>query len=341
MQDIKIIHLIHADTVGGVEIGAKLAQKELDGKLDYKIKFIFRPHDNFIIKIIKFFKTIKIIINENKAEKNYIILSSLWMSHIISLIVKYLSKNVTWISFLHNTRYTNIISYLINTKITRLADKQVFDSYSTAKAYNAKSVNNERIINYFFNKYNLKKFDIKDWSNREFDFITVGTNTKKNGFLELEKFCRCISEKYFSRPKIMVITNNSNKIIDLEKLKKKLHLICDVNYELNLTNEAVLKMMTNSKIYFCLSRYEGFGITIVEALLSGCFLITTNVGEQQYYLDQNRRLILNKSNNYNLDYKYINENGPLDKNFKNAKKFLYQNVNSYTESLKRIVLENK
>ena len=241
MQDIKIIHIIHTDVVGGAEIGAKLAQKELKGKLNYKIQFIFSPNDNFIIKIIKFFKTIKIIINENKDKKNYIILSSLWMSHIISLIVKYFSKNVTWISFLHNTDYTNIISYLINTKITRLADKQVFDSYSTAKSYNAKSIKNERIINYFFKKYNLIEFDIKNWSNREFDFITVGTNTKQKGFLELENFCKNISKKYPSRPKIMVITNNSNRIIDLEKLKKKLHLICDISYELNLSNESVLK----------------------------------------------------------------------------------------------------
>ena len=72
------------------------------------------------------------------------------MSHIISLILKILLKRMQWISFIHNSNYTNIISYLICTKITRLADKQVFDSYSTAKAYNDKKINRQEIINFFF-----------------------------------------------------------------------------------------------------------------------------------------------------------------------------------------------
>ena len=72
------------------------------------------------------------------------------MSHIISFILKVLLKNMLWISFIHNSNYTNIISYLICTKITRLADKKVFDSYSTAKAYNDKKINRQEIINFFF-----------------------------------------------------------------------------------------------------------------------------------------------------------------------------------------------
>ena len=37
---------------------------------------------------------------------------------------------------------------------------------------------------------------------------------------------------------------------------------------------------------------------LVESLLSGCFIVTTNVGEQQYYLHPNRRLVLNNSSNF-------------------------------------------
>ena len=82
-------------------------------------------------------------------------------------------------------------------------------------------------------------------------------------------------------------------------------------------------------------------ITIVESLLSGCFIVTTNVGEQQYYLHPNRRLVLNNSSSYNLDFNYINQNGPSKENFIKAKEFLHKNVKSYSDSLKRIVMENK
>ena len=49
----KIIHLIHADTVGGIEVGAKLAQSELINSLDYQIKYIFNINDNVITKLKK------------------------------------------------------------------------------------------------------------------------------------------------------------------------------------------------------------------------------------------------------------------------------------------------
>ena len=174
------------------------------------------------------------------------------MSHIVSFILKIFLKKITWISFIHNSNYPNIINRLICTKLTRLADKQVFDSYATAKAYSSKVVNRDRIINYVFQKYNLKKFDIKNWSNRKYDFITVATNTKQKGFLELEKFCKNMSNLYPSRLKIMIITDNLKKILDLEELKKKLNSICDIQFEVNLTNTEVLERMAEPKIYFFL-----------------------------------------------------------------------------------------
>ena len=336
----KIIHLIHADGPGGVETGAKLAQQEFIDNISYEIKFIYRTGDNVITKFKKFINVIINLFKEIKNKEDQIILSSLWMSHIISLILKILlKKNMMWISFIHNSNYTNIISHLICTKLTLLADKQVFDSYSTAKAYNDKSIKRNRIVNYFFQKYDLIKFDIENWSNRKYDFITVARNTKQKGFLELEKFCISVSKLSTSRPKILVITDNLKKILDLDELKKNLNPVCDIYFEVNLSNSDVLKFMTESKIYFCLSHYEGFGITIVESLLSGCFIVTTNVGEQEYYLHPNRRLILNNDRDYILDFNYINQNAPSKENFFKAKEFLHNNVKSYSKSLKDIIME--
>ena len=336
----KIIHLIHADTVGGIEVGAKLAQSELINSLDYQIKYIFNINDNVITKLKKLVKVTKEIFKESKGKKDQVILSSLWMSHIISFILRILLKNITWIAFIHNSNYPNIINYLICTKLTRLADKQVFDSYSTAKAYDSKKINRERIINFFFPNYKLKKFDIKNWSNRKYDFIIVARNTKQKGFLEIEKFCLSISNSYPSRPKFVIITNNLKKAVNLEELKRKLNPICDINFKTNLTNSEVLEHLAEAKIYFCLSHFEGFGMTIVESILSGCFVVTTNAGEQQYYLWPGRRLIINNTNSYKLDFNYINENGPSKENFIKTKDFLLQNVKTYSESLRRIVMES-
>ena len=339
MENKKIIHLIHSDGPGGVETGAKLAKKEFKDNINYEIRFIYNAGDNILVKLKKFLKVTKSLFKEIRAKENHIILSSLWMSHIISFILKTFLKKMTWFSFIHNSNYTNVISYLICTKLTRLSDKQLFDSYSTARAYSSKSINRNRIINYFFHKYDLKKFEINNWSQREYDFLTVARNTKQKGFLELEKFCRYVSHIFPSKPYILIITDNLKEAIDLEELKTKLNSVCDIQFKVNLSNVEVLEDMTKSKIYFCLSHYEGFGITILESILSGCFILTTNVGEQEHYLDPNRRLLLD-NNNYNLDFNYINQNAPSEENFIKAKEFLYKNVKSYSDSLKHIVMED-
>lgn len=341
MEKIKIIHLINADTTGGVEVGAKLGQIDCQKYIDYEIKYIYDIKDSWFLKFVKLFKAVRLLLKETKDKNNQNLLSSLWMSHIVSLVVKILSKNITWISFIHNSNYSNKLNYLICKKLTLLADKQVFDSYTTSKEYNDNKINQTRIVNYLFENYNLKYFDIKDWSYREFDFIIVARNVRQKGFLELENFCMHISDQYPSLPKFMIITNDSNRILDLNSLKRKLKNICEINFKVNLTNSEVLKYLTNSKIYFCLSHFEGFGITIVEALLSGCFIITTNVGEQKNFLYSDRRLILSKKNNYSLDFKYIFERGKSRENFNRSKEFLFKNVNKYAQSLVKIIVDTK
>ncbi len=341
MENIKIIHLIPCDGPGGVETGSKLGQQELREYMDYEIKYIYYSTDSVITKLVKSIKIVKLLFKETSGKEKSIILSSLWMPHIIAFILKILFRNIKWISFLHTSNYHNLINYLVCTKLTRLADKQVFDSYSTAKSYSKLKIDNHEIINFFFPNYEIKKFDINNWSNRNYDFIIVARNEKRKGVLEIENFFLNIYPLYKTRPKVIIITDSLKKTIDFLKLKKKLNTICDIEFKTNITNFEVLKYFAESKIYVCLSHNEGFGMSVVESLVSGCFIITTNVGEQQYYLHPNRRLILNNISNYNLDFDFINQNGPSEENFIKAKEFLHKNVKPYSDSLKRIVMENK
>ena len=341
MKNTRIIHLLHADGPGGIEVGAKLGKQELKKYINYEIRYIYNSKDKVITRLVKFTKVTRLLLKESGGEEKSIILSSLWMSHIIAFILKILLKNITWISFLHTSNYHNIINYLVCTKLTRLADKQVFDSYSTAKAYNNKKINRQAIINFFFPNYELKNFDINKWLNRKYDFIIVARNEKRKGVLEIENFFLNTCHSYKSKPKIIIITDNLKKAVDFIELKRKLNSICDIELITNITNPEVLKYLAESKIYVCLSHYEGFAMSVVESLLSGCFIVTTNVGEQQYYLHPNRRLVLNNSSSYNLDFNYINQNGPSKENFVKAKEFLHKNVKSYSDSLKHIVMENK
>ena len=57
-QNKKIIHIIHANINGGIEVGALKAEKYLKDNLNYKVNFIFNLNDGAILKIKKKYKTI-------------------------------------------------------------------------------------------------------------------------------------------------------------------------------------------------------------------------------------------------------------------------------------------
>ena len=66
MKNIKIIHLINADTTGGVEVGAKLGRIDCLKYMDYEIRYIYNIGDSWITKFIKLIKVTKILLRETK-----------------------------------------------------------------------------------------------------------------------------------------------------------------------------------------------------------------------------------------------------------------------------------
>lgn len=337
---IKVIHLLHSDGRGGIEIGAKLGSKVLKKNSNYNVKYIFNLKDNFILRITKSFKTLITLFKEIKKTEKVMIISSLWMSHIIAFILKICLKNLIWISFLHTTKYHDFINFIISTKLTHLSNKRIFDSFSSAKAHNEKSLTNSQIINFYFPYSKASKFKIQNWSKRKYDFIVIARNEKRKGILEIEKFFFDIANSFPNKPKVLIITDKVDKTINLIKIKRKIISKCDITIKTNLTNQKVLKYLTQSKMYVCLSHFEGFGMSVVEAILSGCFVITTNVGEQKYYLYPNRRIILNKKNKYKIKINFINKNGPSIVNFNLAKKYLNKKIKPYHQSLELLINES-
>ena len=55
-QNKKIIHVIHANISGGIEVGALKAEKYFKDNLNYKVNFIFNLNDGAILKIKKSIK---------------------------------------------------------------------------------------------------------------------------------------------------------------------------------------------------------------------------------------------------------------------------------------------
>ena len=334
----KIIHLINCDIKGGVEVGAKKAQKDLKSIIDYKIKFIYKVNDNYFKKKKKLLIKIYKIIKKKKNKKKIIIISSLWMSHIVCFILNKISNKFFWVSFIHSSIYATLFNKIICMRLTKFADKIIFDSKSTSNFFLKKKSNNKDIVNFYFQN-KIKNFDVKKWNSREYDFIIIARNIKVKGYFEIEEFIKSWVLKYKSQPRLLIITNNFYKDIDLIKLRKIYKNKCSILLKKNIKNQAVLSYLLKSKIYICLSHSEGFGMSITEALISGCYIITTNVGEQKRYLYPKRRSLIHDVKKFDINYSKVNKIGIDKTNFTKAKIFLDLNVSYYKDNINKILSE--
>jgi len=336
-KKINILHLIPCNVKGGVEVGALRAKKDLNKKFNYRVKFIYRAKDNKLKKLIKgFFNIFYLIKITNKNDKT-VLISSIWQSHILAFIVNLLQKKLIWVSFIHNTNYPSFINKIVCNKITLFSNQIIFDSESSALTFYKKKYNNKNnIIHFYFKDYKFPKFNIKKWKKRKIDFITVARNINQKGFFELEKFCINSLKNLNYIPKILIITDNLYNEVNLIKMKKKLNQKFNINIKMNLKNSKVLYYMTQSKYYLCLSKYEGFGATIAEALKSGCFILTTNVGEQKNYLYSNRKYILRDINN-SINFKKIITKADNLSYYNRSIIFFEKKVSFYTDKMEQFI----
>ena len=337
-QNKKIIHIIHAKINGGIEVGALKAEKYFKDNLNYKVNFIFNLNDGAILKIKKSIKLYFIL--KKKINENTILISSLWISHIICFILKLSFAKFHWISFLHNTNYATIFNKFICTKLTLFSNDIIFDSFITAKSFlKNKKINKKNIVNFYFRDYKFIKSLNNKWHKRPYDFIIVARNIKQKGFFNLENFVQYNLSNYKKYFKLLIITNNILKDTNLKNIKDRFSDKCDIHFKLNLPNHKVISFLEKSKYYICLSIHEGFAITVAEALKSGCFILTTNVGEQRNYLYKKRKKLINYNNKIN--FAKIEKDAASEKNFKNSITFFNKKVNFYTDQIINFVSSNK
>jgi len=333
LKNKKILHLINCNTKGGVEVGALKAKKEFRSDVDYNVKFIYNKKDTNFSKIIKAYKLIKNIICIANKNEEIILISSLWLAHIVAFFVSFSNDKILWISFIHSSSYSTLFNQLICTKLTKFSDKIIFDSLSTSNSfYNNKKIN-KNIVNYVFRDKNIKNLKENIWKNRYFDFIMIGRNIDVKGYQSLEIFLKNWILKYNKKPKFLIITDSLIKNVNLKKIKKKYKNNCEITFKTNISNDKVLKLLSKSKFYLCLSKSEGFGMSISEAIMSGCYIITTNVGEQRRYLLSNRRTLINDFLKCDINFNKLEKIGGNKSNFLKAKKFFFSHVKYYTDGI--------
>ena len=276
---------------------------------------IFNRKGNNLHKRLKWYKNIR---KEYKNSKPDIVHTHLEIVT-FNICIALLLKKVKIIETIHNEKisYGKIHRYFLNNKLSMIisiADK-VTDSIR-----NNIRCSDKKIIQ-IYNGIELDKFECERKFNKknQIEFVAIGRLTKqKNHVFLLESFKLLLKKLEKENKQLPVL-----KIYGQGELKEQLIEYIEKNKIKNvelmgITNE-VNEVLKQSDVYIMSSIFEGFSISLIEAMVSGIAIICTDVGGNREIIG-NEAGILIESNNINQMvealYKSLDENIRKDLNKK-------------------------
>ena len=284
-----IFYLIPSDGVGGVESLYCLIKHN---KKHVKCLSIYDKNDNSLKKIFKVFKRIKYFLNTNVE----VIICSLWPSYFVGTFIKCIKPKIKLVTFLHNDKNTHFFDSIFTQFIFILSNDIISDSEVTQ---------NKRIPKFYKkkNKYvvslklkNINSFEIK---NLNPNFCFWGRLNKQKNLISSIIFFNKVKKKY-TNANFYIIGPDDGVKNEIERFIKKLNLNDSVHFLGALDFKKIKNIAKKCSFYISTSIYEGFGISICEAMQLGLVPIIIPSGESSRYCINNYNSF-NYFKGFNLD----------------------------------------
>lgn len=187
-------------------------------------------------------------------------------------------KKFSWYCF----TYHLYPSFFVNFKLRDLFGKmlQDFSFLMFKKSYKIFTSNFE-CINYLKNNFKIKDIakiplgiNISDYrisKTKTIDLVFLGRIKESKGIFELPEIVSLIRKE---KPDLKVVVIGNGPQEEVEKIKK-LNKEFNSNIEFlgSVPDKVVLETLSKSKILIQLDSENGFGLNIIEALASGCYII--------------------------------------------------------------------
>lgn len=218
-----------------------------------------------------------------------------------------------WVSFIFKRKFkiplvirTGYDMYEFSIKEKKKYFKRILYKYLTlfgllnSDMYTVTSKCDLEFLKLNFNKKYIKKIKIrKNWV--DFEDVSYGID-KSYELNKLVSVGRLESQKNY--PLIFKALEGTDFELDIfgeGSLKEELHLLSkDLNIKVNfmgiLNNEKLLLELRKYQYYLTASTYEGNPKSVLEAMLSGCVVIASNIKNHKEFLDSSNSFLFENDN---------------------------------------------
>lgn len=290
MNSLRVVQIIPRIGVGGVEVAATQFSQYQQNQFDYCIVPIANsskscvPLLNFLLRSLN--NPFNYLISFSKVclFKPSVVVSSLWRSHLVSLLLRIFLPKCLFVLFVHSTS-GNFVDLLVTRIFAYFADEIWFDSTSSLSSFSKYLCNKRTRVLSFLLRENPYPFPVQPVSlnvESPIEFIYWGRLAPvKNIELSIQLFS--IFQSYFPKAVFKIIGPDCGSLDSLLKVSTDLNLSDKIKFYDSLDFESICVLASNSSFFVQLSHHEGMAMSVVEALQMGLIPIVTPVGEIPRY----------------------------------------------------------
>ena len=284
-KKLNFFHLLPSNDLGGAETAARKCMILKDNDFTFKTYFINpkSSSSNFINKIINeltnYLNGLIFFIKQN----DFVLISSLWRSSILSLLIKLVLPKTKIILFLHSSNNSHFLDKFFTSMLLLFSSEVWADSESTLiKRFNTlffkRKLIKTRIISFVIQR--IKPVDKEEIIG--FNFIYWGRLHKVKNLKKTIKFFYkfyCFDNK----SKLTLIGHDYGMKDELQMTIEKLGIGKNVNILEFMNFDKISEIVKNYSFFIQLSSYEGMAMSVAESMQLGLIPIVTNVGQIKRY----------------------------------------------------------
>jgi len=311
-----VIHLVPSNTIGGVEIMAQSIGSKPFHKINYAVEFIsHKTNRNNLLYIIKSAWGLA------KVNSPDLLITSLWRSLIVGILVKILNNKIKLVVFLHSTKNFHWFEAIVTRVSFRFATEIWADSRTTILArvkgrnYQDKSI-----------PISVKLKHIKPLPNKSVTptFVFWGRlSSEKNIGLSIKLFNNIYKNDNVAQ--FTIIGPDGGDELKIKKMCNDLGLNNAVHFEGAADFNRIKEIASRSSFYLQTSLFEGASMSVMEAMQLGLVPIVTPVGDISRYCKNkyNSLVIIDNQGTFSDINLLLNDNN----NFQNIRE---RAINTFT-----------
>lgn len=270
---IRVLHILPALEIGGVEIGIKTSLPALQARFGYRVFSIKGPGSAGVPTLSRS-ELLRALLR--RRSRPQVVVSSLWPAHPLGWALQLLG--VRWVPFFHAAGREGRVRNAILAWAARRSRVRLCDSQATAH-YFGFSACDTIICPFLFTEDSSEQSDLVA---RPFEMVVCGRiSSEKRPDLVLT-FLKTMHARWPGSRSLLLLSADDATYAAFRADAERCGL--DARLMQNVPSDDVAKHMRSAQFYLNLSDYEGFSMTTVEAIQAGCVPVVRPVGEIPNYL---------------------------------------------------------